>query len=182
MAIPWNIRGAFRSLSNTHDCVLLQKFSMYHRYLVGFLRSLNWFMSYQEVVGLRLKRMFECCKCFRKFVAKLIAFYEKGVGRKSTIACPTSYMLVIKSSRIFKRRILQRSETVAWMCSVKLFFLKVLQYLQENTCGGVSFSIKLKVFSLQLYQKKRLQYRCFPGNFAKILRNVILSTTSGDCF
>ena len=44
------------------------------------------------------------------------------------------------------------TEAVSRTCYVK----KVL--LQENTCVGVSFLIK------------RLQYRCFPLNFAKFLR------------
>ena len=31
------------------------------------------------------------------------------------------------------------SETVAWRCSIKKLFLKILQNLQENTCTGASF-------------------------------------------
>ena len=48
-------------------------------------------------------------------------------------------------------------------------FLKILQNSQENTCFVVSFLIKFQVSGLQLY-KKRLHYRCFPVNFAKLLR------------
>ena len=182
MAIPWNIRGAFRSLSNTHDCFFLKHFQC----IIDIWQDSKVFelvhASYQREVGLRLRGMFESWKCFRKFVAKLIAFFERGVRRQSTIACPTSYMLVIKSSRILKRRILRRSETIVWMCSVKMFFLKYLQYLQENTGGGVSFFNKVEDLQLATLSKKRLRQRCFPGDFAKILRNVILSTHSSDCF
>ena len=48
-------------------------------------------------------------------------------------------------------------------------FLKILQNSQEITCFVVSFLIKFQVSGLQLY-KKRLHYRCFPVNFAKLLR------------
>ena len=46
------------------------------------------------------------------------------------------------------------------MCPTKKLFLKISQYLQENTCAGVSFN---KV-------KRKLQHGCFPVNIAKFLR------------
>ena len=50
------------------------------------------------------------------------------------------------------------TEAVSRTCYVKKVLLKISQHLQENTCVGVSFLIK------------RLQYRCFPLNFAKFLK------------
>ena len=44
--------------------------------------------------------------------------------------------------------------------SYKKVVLKISQYLQENTCAGVSFN---KV-------KRKLQHGCFPVNIAKFLR------------
>ena len=47
----------------------------------------------------------------------------------------------------------------------KKMLLKILQYLQENTCVGV--------FQACNFIKKRLQCRCFPVNIAKFLRTLI---------
>ena len=55
------------------------------------------------------------------------------------------------------------------MCSVKKVFLEISQNSQENTCGRVSFLIKLQAPPATLL-KKRLWHRCFPVNFAKFLR------------
>ena len=49
-------------------------------------------------------------------------------------------------------------------CSIKRAFLKISQMWQENTCVG-------------LFIKKRLQHRCFPVNFAKFLRTLILKNS-----
>ena len=54
------------------------------------------------------------------------------------------------------------SEVVVRRCSAKKAFLKIFQNSKENTCARVSFLITLL--------KKRLRYRCFPVNFAKISR------------
>ena len=53
-------------------------------------------------------------------------------------------------------------------CSVKKVFLEILQNSQDSTCARVSFLIKLQAAPATLL-KKRLQHRCFPGNFAKFL-------------
>ena len=79
---------------------------------------------------------------------------------------PPSYTLVIRQLKVLKRKILGRAEETARICSVKKVLLKFLQYTQENTCAGVFFLTKLQIFSLQLYQKKRLPYRCFTVYFA----------------
>ena len=47
----------------------------------------------------------------------------------------------------------------------KKLLLKISQYLQENTCVGVSFI------------KRRLQHRYFPVNIAKCLRTPILKNS-----
>ena len=46
-----------------------------------------------------------------------------------------------------------------------------MQYLQENTCAGVSFFSFLKACN---FIKKKLQYRCFPENSATFLKTLIL--------
>ena len=43
------------------------------------------------------------------------------------------------------------AEAVARRCSVQNVFLKLSQNLQENTCAGVSFLIKLQDSNMQLY-------------------------------
>ena len=54
-------------------------------------------------------------------------------------------------------------EAVTQRCSLKTVFLKISQNSQENTCARVSILIKLR--------------RCFPVNFAKILRIPFLKDT-----
>ena len=53
-----------------------------------------------------------------------------------------------------------------------------LQNLQENTCPGVSFLIKLQVSILQFHWKKGLQHRCFLVNFARYFKRPFLQNTS----
>ena len=56
---------------------------------------------------------------------------------------------------------------------LKMVFLKILQISQENTSVGILFN---KVAGLKScnFIEKRLQHRCFPVKFAKILRPSIL--------
>ena len=54
-------------------------------------------------------------------------------------------------------------------CSIKKVFFKISQNSQENICAKVSFILK-----------KRLWHRCFPVNFAKVLRTPFLQNTSGQ--
>ena len=61
------------------------------------------------------------------------------------------------------------TKAIARRCSVKIVFLKISQNSPENTCTGVSFLIKLQAAPATLL-KKRFRYRCFPVNFAKILK------------
>ena len=58
-------------------------------------------------------------------------------------------------------------------------FLELSQNSQENTCARVCFLIKLQVWGLQLYLKKRLWHRCFLVNFVKCLRTPFLQNTTG---
>ena len=48
-------------------------------------------------------------------------------------------------------------------CSIKKLFLKISEISQKNNCVGVSFLM-------------RLQDRCFPVKFAKVLRTPILNS------
>ena len=63
-----------------------------------------------------------------------------------------------------------KAEAVAQRCSVKKVFLEISQNSQENTFARVSFLIKLHVWDLQLYSKKRLWHRWFPVNFKNFSR------------
>ena len=63
-------------------------------------------ISYYNRVRLSLIGIFECCKCFRKFMAKLITFLERWEGTQPTITCPASYVLVVRWSRVLKKKIL----------------------------------------------------------------------------
>ena len=57
---------------------------------------------------------------------------------------------------------------------MKKLFLKISQYLQENTCVGVSFLIKLQPVRTATLIKRDCQDRCFLVNITKFLRTPIL--------
>ena len=63
------------------------------------------------------------------------------------------------------------TEVVVWRRSIKKMFLKTYQNTQENTYTGVFFD-KLQAL------KEDLQHRCFPVNFAKLLRAPFLQNAS----
>ena len=76
------------------------------------------------------------------------------------------------------------TEAVVRRCSEKKVFFKTSQSSQENTCVGVSFSIKLHVPGLQsptLFRKK-LQHWRFPARFSEFFRTPFLQNTSDGCF
>ena len=58
-----------------------------------------------------------------------------------------------------------------------MVFLNILQNSQEDTCAEAFFN---KVTGLSL--KTRLQHRCFPVNFAKLFKILILQKSTNDCF
>ena len=69
------------------------------------------------------------------------------------------------------------TEVVAQGFSVKKVFLKILQNLQENTCIGVSFLIKLQASSLQLYLKET-PTQVFSCEFCEIFNNTFFQRTT----
>ena len=85
-------------------------------------------------------------------------------------------MELTRITRIIKRTIIPWTfklekailEVIFQRRSVKKVFLEISQNPQENTCGRVSFLIKLQ--AIQLYLKKRLWHSCFRVNFVKFLR------------
>ena len=82
--------------------------------------------------------------------------------------------------RLFLRQFSLRQENVVkviwkpWSsCSqmfFKMVFLKISQYLQEDTCVGVIFLIKLQAWRPCNFIEKSLQHTCFPINTAKFSR------------
>ena len=58
--------------------------------------------------------------------------------------------------------------------SIKIPFLKVLQYSHRNNCVGGLFLNKNAALDYWNFIKKRLQHRCFPMNIAKFLRTPVL--------
>ena len=63
----------------------------------------------------------------------------------------------------------RRCRNIHQRYSVKKVFLKISQISQENTWIGVFFD-KVEVLQSASFLRKRLQHKCFPVNFAKLLR------------
>ena len=73
-------------------------------------------------------------------------------------------------------------EEVFVKCSVKKVFLKMSQYLQENTFVGVSFLIKMQASCLQAYLKRDFNTCVFLRILWNFLRTLSLKNASGGCF
>ena len=96
---------------------------------------------------------------------KNVSSQKKGLQKRRILATfPANYFFKKIGRKII---FLHTAEAVAGRCSVRKVLLEIRQNSQENTCGRVSFSIKL-----QALLKKRL--RCFPVNFAKFPRTPFL--------
>ena len=54
-------------------------------------------------------------------------------------------------------------------------FLKISQISQESICVGFLFLSKVAAHKACNFIKKRLQHRCFPLKFAKLLRTPFLT-------
>ena len=88
----------------------------------------------------------------------------------------------VNYSTFRKRRENFWSEAVVWGCSVEKMFLEILQNSQENTCTRAFFLKKIAGHKPATLLKKWPWHRCFPVNFAKLLRTPFLQNTSGGCF
>ena len=98
---------------------------------------------------------------------KYVLSQKKGLQKRGGFTpFPANYFFKKIDLKII---FLHTAEAVTGSCSVKKVFLEIWQNSQENTCGRVSFSIKL-----QALLKKRLWRRCFPVDFAKFLRTPFL--------
>ena len=71
------------------------------------------------------------------------------------------------------------TEAATRYVSIKKLFLKSTQNLEEHSCVGVSFLIKLWVSGLQLYLKTFRQV--FSCEFCETFYNSFLNKPSGDC-
>ena len=92
---------------------------------------------------------------------------KKGLQKRGSFTAFPSKLFFKKNWS--RNHIFTHCRSSCWEVFCKKLFLEICQNLQENTCGRVSFSIKL-----QALLKKRLWRRCFPVNFAKFLRITFL--------
>ena len=131
-----------------------------------FLVFYNTFLAFYEI-------FLVFCETFLAFHEIFLVFYKTfAVFQKSFLVFQERFLA-------FKERFFapigQRSHQ---SYSVK----KGVQNPQENTCGRVSFLMKLQACSPATLFKKILWHRCFPVDFAKFLRISLLQNTSGECF
>ena len=89
-------------------------------------------------VRLSLTRIFGCCKCSIKFMAKMIAFFDEGEGRLPIITCPASFMLVIMRLSVLMKNIMWRAEAFILMSSVKCSAIYTWKYLLESFINNVA--------------------------------------------
>ena len=71
-----------------------------------------------------MTRIFECWECFKKCMAKLIAFWKRGRKAAHHHLLPNSYTLVIRWLRVLTKKILWKAGGFALMCSFIAFAWK----------------------------------------------------------
>ena len=113
-------------------CIYICDGFFWQKFIIDIWHGLNAFelvdVPYYWDVWLNLIRIFDYYECFRKLMAKLIAFFEMWERKQPTIIYFASYLLIIRWSRVLKRKTLWTAEVVTLMSSVKRVFLKMLQY------------------------------------------------------
>ena len=85
------------------------------------------------------------------FIEKICFKSEERTAKKGEVLAPFPANYFFKKLGL-KIIFLYTAETVAGRCSVKKVFLEISQNSQENTCGRVSFSIKLQRPAESLFQ------------------------------
>ena len=104
------------------------------------------------------------CDCWRRLRDSFINLKRKKIITYLLLVC-----ILKKSSTIFR---VGRSSHLR--CFIKKVFLKIFKVSQENTRVGISFRQSYKACN---FNKKSLQYRCFPLKLAKFLRTPILKNS-----
>ena len=134
-------------------------------FFVNFARFLRKSILLEQLRWLLLRRL---KKIHLHTQNKSIHIFKEKLFRQPAISLSLSLSLALYFFTIgnYNKKIPQ--EAVAQRCPVKRVFLEIVQNSQENTCARVSFSIKLQTPATLL--KRRLWHRCFPANFAKLLR------------
>ena len=81
------------------------------------------------------------------------------------------FLVLLRSRNFVSQRmnLISFPETVAWRCSVKEVFLKILQNSLENTCARVSLLIKLQA-NVCNFVKKETLVQVFSCEFCEFLR------------
>ena len=142
---------------------MMKSFCKKIKFIIDIWQSPNAF-ELADKVWWCLTRIFECCECFRKFMAKLITFFEKGQGMQPTITCPTIYTFVRRQLRE-KDSMKDRNSLLNVVCRKEILqslaiHRKILRW---------SLFLKLQVLSMELSKKLTL-VQIFSYEFFKIFK------------
>ena len=74
----------------------MEFFAKKKKFIINIWQGANVFelvdVSYYKEAWLSLTRLLSDANIFKKFMAKLTAFFEKGEGRQPIITCPNSLL------------------------------------------------------------------------------------------
>ena len=107
-----------------------------------------------------------------------LMFIESSSFKMSLRVLENLFTKLMILAQVASYRLLTKNRSSHRRCSVRKGFLEISQNSQGNTCARGSFLIKLQASGLQLYQERDWR-RCFPVDFAKLLRKIFLQNTSG---
>ena len=109
------------------------------------------------------------------------SFILKNIWQRLFLSfCNSQLFLFSRNPTLYPYKLVFKVEKQPPEVLYKKVFLKILRNPQENTCARVSFWIKLHV--VYKFMKKRLWHGCFPVNFAKFLRKLLLQNSSRRLF
>ena len=94
------------------------------------------------------------------------------------LPCPEKFLV----THLQNQMIILVSFSTTFRSTSSEVFLKILQDLQENTCGKVSILIKLQSWCLQLHQYRESDTGVFQWILKTFSEHLFYRTPLGDCF
>ena len=115
--------------------------------------------------------MFSCeyCEIFKN------SLFYKTPPAAASVPLVVCTLLTFHFKLMRVRRTFLKTEALAQTCSVRKVFLEISQkFTKKHLCQSLFFN-KVTGLRPESLLKKRLSHRCFPVNFAKILRTYFLT-------
>ena len=126
---------------------------------------LNW-LAHLITKKFKFDQDISVLQIFRKFMAKVMAFFEKKEGRQCPISCPTSYMCVIRCLKVLKGRFCEWQKQSP-LCLLWKRCSQIFHSIHRKTSMLECLLNKIAGLQPATLSKKRFHYRCFSCEFSE---------------